>query len=250
MNSKSTEIGSIAKALAKARNEFQHIEKTAEVAVRLNSGGQYKFKYAPLEEIYKKIVPALSKNGISFYQTISSEGGNKIITTVIHESGQWFDTELPYANHPPDPQKLGGLITYMKRYAICMTFGIQADDDNDANDVSDKTKSFEVNNKPKHQPKPSRPEPIVNKPDNYGDPKVRKELLDEIMKQLGILSEGMSKEQKVDLLRAQLKISSIHELSAWPIKELRDGKNRVVLAAQTKDIRKKIKTTKDNTFKI
>lgn len=239
----SVEIGSLAKALAKARNEFGHIEKIAEVAVRLNSGGQYKFKYAPLEEIFKKIIPALSKNGLSFFQTIKTEGGNQIITKVIHESGQWIETSLPYSNHPPDPQKLGGLITYMKRYAICMTFGIQADDDNDANDVSEQTKSFEV------QTKPTRPEPVKTKIDNYGDPKTRQELLKEIQGHLGKLSEGMSQAEKIDLMRSNLSISNFTDLSAWPIKKLRDAKNKLALKIEVPELNQK-KTAKNNKFKI
>lgn len=247
----SESINEIAGALAKARASFGHIEKTAEVSVRMKTGGQYKFSYAPLDEILKKIVGPLSENGIAFFQSISSNGGNnKIKTRVIHSSGQWFETSFPFGSMPHQAQELGGLITYMKRYSICMTFGIQADDDNDANEVSEKTDSFQVKENKKVQTpiKKEAPKPK----DNLGHPQVRLELIEEIKGCLTTLTAGMETAQKIEFMEVYLKVKSFNDLLAQPIEALRNHKNELndMISKKFDDKGKEKKSVKTNKFKM
>lgn len=127
----------LADALAKAQMEMPVIERSRTVNVRMQSGGTYTFKYAPLDEIFSKIRPVLGKHGLSLSQLITSdEKGMVIETMLMHKSGQHIVSVARLPSVPAKPQDLGGLITYMRRYAIQCIVGIAAEE-NDADEMSE-----------------------------------------------------------------------------------------------------------------
>lgn len=127
----SAEIKDISAALSAFQGSVTQPKLEKEVKVKTRTGGEYKFKYADLSACVKAAAPALKEHGLSVTQIII-EG--KLITMLMHTSGQWFKSELilPPAQSS-DYQSFGSAITYLKRYSYCAILGIAADTDNDAN---------------------------------------------------------------------------------------------------------------------
>lgn len=121
---KSQSIENLAKALVKAQAEFPDVPKTKEVIVSTQRGN-YVFKYAPLEDMIKKLRPTLTKHGLGFTQ---GANGGSIITTIFHESGEWISHIMPLEDNP-DPQRYGSQFTYRRRYSLKAALGIETDDD-------------------------------------------------------------------------------------------------------------------------
>jgi hypothetical protein len=132
---RSTEINELAKALAKFKGSCPKIKQESTVKVALKTGGSYSFKYADLATIDEAVTPALSANGLSVTQLVGSPG--ELTTFLMHESGQFISTTstMPVGN-VSDKQVIGGVITYLRRYAIAAILGIVSDEDDDANYAS------------------------------------------------------------------------------------------------------------------
>lgn len=151
---KSTETKDLYTALAKAQAEMG--------MASLNTQNPYfKTRYADLSEIVKVSRPALSKNGLSVTQQIISndDGGNVLITTLAHNSGQYIESRMRIIPPKSDVQTLGSYITYLRRYSYAALVGIvTGDEDDDGEEVmADQRKAFakgpaQVNYEPKKQP--------------------------------------------------------------------------------------------------
>ena len=128
MNS-SQNLQNLAAAMVKAQSELPAIPRSRTVKV-VGQKGSYEFAYAPFEEIIRHVRPILSKNGLAFTQGAS---GDKLVTTVLHASGEWISHETAIVNVQGTAQSYGSALTYAKRYGFCGAFGIQADDDDDGN---------------------------------------------------------------------------------------------------------------------
>jgi hypothetical protein len=116
------------KALVKFQSEMKPVPKEA-------SNPHYKSNFADLSGIIQAASPLLAKNGLGFLQTMRVDGERNILQTkIIHASGQSELSEI-IVPHQNDPQKLGALITYLKRYSLQAALGIPTEDD-DAESVS------------------------------------------------------------------------------------------------------------------
>lgn len=96
----------------------------------------YKNKYADLDNIWKNIQIPLRKNGFVLCQpcqTIDSE--SFIIKTILYHipSGQMLESSI--STKTSDPQKIGAIITYFRRYEISALLGIVTEDDTDGNNT-------------------------------------------------------------------------------------------------------------------
>lgn len=139
----------VMEALAKAQSEFPQIDKNQEVEVKEKGTGKllYKFQYADLTEIVNKTRPALSKNGISYTQSIAlfPDVGVCYFTRLMC-GGQWLDTGLIPAKQVlscGSMKDTAAIATYGKRLSLSEALGVAADDDMDAPES------------PKEQPQPS-----------------------------------------------------------------------------------------------
>lgn len=126
---KSDTTAQIFSALAKAQAEFPAIPRSRTVTVQ-SQKGSYKFAYAPFEDILRAVKPILAAHGLAYSQ---GSDGDKLITVVTHESGEWFSHGTAIINLGGSAQGYGSALTYARRYGFCGAFGIQADDDDDAN---------------------------------------------------------------------------------------------------------------------
>jgi hypothetical protein len=133
---RSESIANIASALCKFQAECPAPKKTAE-------NPHFKSKYSPLEEIISTIKPYLAKNGLSFFQSTTTEGENICVTTLIlHESGEYIESEpLKLPMGKVTAQGAGSAVTYARRYSLCAALGIAAEDDDDGNAATEQPKA-------------------------------------------------------------------------------------------------------------
>jgi cellobiose-specific phosphotransferase system component IIA len=128
----SEQLNELASALAAAQGEFKAVPKDA-------TNPHLKNKYATLDAIIATTRSALSKNGLSFTQLLSTaeQGEKEVLTTLLlHESGQWLSAtvgiDVPDVHKGiNDLQAFGSSLTYMKRYALGAMLGIATDQDDD-----------------------------------------------------------------------------------------------------------------------
>jgi hypothetical protein len=128
----SPQIGQLASALVKFKQEVPAISLNAKVKIKTKSGHEYSFDYADLPHIDKIVSPALTKNGLVVTQLVQDPG--MLTTLLIHESGEYISTQsrMPAGNNI-DKQELGSIVTYLRRYALTAILGIIANEDDDAN---------------------------------------------------------------------------------------------------------------------
>ena len=114
----------LAEAMSKAQAEMGG-------AVKDSSNPFFKSSYADLTSVIKAIKEPFANNGLSFVQfPINGDHSIGVITRVMHESGEWLESEylLPLVKN--DPQSAGSAITYARRYSLAAMAGIPAIDGN------------------------------------------------------------------------------------------------------------------------
>ena len=110
-------------AMAKARSEMK--------APKLDgTNPHFKSRYVTLAGLLEAVMPALSANGIHIWQAPVDDC---LLTVVTHESGESVEyrSKMPPAK---DPQQLGSILTYFRRYILSgiTQCSSQIDDDAEA----------------------------------------------------------------------------------------------------------------------
>lgn len=145
---KSESIEEISKALSNAWKEIKNPKHNQTVKVKTKTGGSYQFEYTDLAGILEEIKPHLSENGLMVIQdTYTTDTENAFAVTVktriLHESGEWIESNPLMFPVPNNIQDMGGLITYMKRYSLSAMLGISTEEDDDGNLASGNTAEFQ-----------------------------------------------------------------------------------------------------------
>ncbi len=121
-------MSDITKALAAAQAAFPQIPKNREV-----NAGPRRYKYAELATILSAVTPVLSANGLAVTQrTDITDRGTVLITDLRHIGGEVISSCLPLHMDGLQPQALGSLLTYLKRYSLTSLLNVAADEDDDA----------------------------------------------------------------------------------------------------------------------
>jgi hypothetical protein len=142
MDFQSLELGELAKALVQAQSEMENVKKGAENPF-------FKSKYADLASVREASIDILNKHGLCIIQTMGNGDGKvKVITTLLHSSGQFIRGELGMVPAKNDPQAIGSVISYFRRYSWQAIIGLSAEDD-DANSAT---------------AQPANQKPIVSRP--------------------------------------------------------------------------------------
>jgi len=133
-----TDYGPLAAALSKAQASFGTITREKEVIVKTKTGGEYKFKYAPLDVILAAVRQPLADNGLAILQLLDED---VLVTSLLHESGAIISgrTPIPAAE---GVQAYGSAITYLRRYALQALLGIAAEEDDDGNRAAGNKATF------------------------------------------------------------------------------------------------------------
>ena len=123
MNTQSENIADLAIALSKAQAENGTVHKDAKNPF-------YKTNYASLAQVWETVRPALTANGLSVVQLPSQdEKGYYVESMLIHSSGQWIKCRTYMKPVKEDPQGIGSLISYARRYALQSLVMVCPDDD-------------------------------------------------------------------------------------------------------------------------
>lgn len=120
----SESIAELAEALSKAQGEIEGATKDA-------VNPFHKSKYADLHSVIACAKEPLATNGLSVVQPTQMIAGQLcLITILMHKSGQWIKSVVPLLSDKQDPQSIGKVYTYYRRYAYSSLLGIsQYDDD-------------------------------------------------------------------------------------------------------------------------
>jgi hypothetical protein len=114
----------IAAALVKAQKEFGPALKTS-------TNPHFRSRYADLSACVEAVIDALNNNGIYLMQlTDEHDGGVKVSTTFIHESGEQLSGGtlfMPASKH--DAQGFGSALSYARRYSLMAACGIAPEED-------------------------------------------------------------------------------------------------------------------------
>lgn len=130
---KSENICDLAKAL-------MVVQASLTPARRDSTNPYYNSTYADLSSVWESCRGLLSKNGLCVIQgnRVGAENTLVVETFLIHESGQWIQSELSLPLSKNDPQGVGSAMTYGRRYGLAAIIGIVADADDDGNAASAK----------------------------------------------------------------------------------------------------------------
>ena len=123
----------------------------------------FKSKYCKLEDLIQHVREPLSSHGLTFVQNIVNEEKSVMAqTTIIHQSGETLTLDGPAVLIDKfTPQGVGAACTYAKRYGICSAFGIESDDDDDANSVEDQFKDKDKTKPPAKKAPAKKVTPIA-----------------------------------------------------------------------------------------
>ncbi len=119
----STDISKLAEALAKAQGIMRGAKEDT-------SNTFFKSKYADLTSVWEACRESLSSNGLSVCQMIDSESEKmRLITILMHSSGQWVKSFMPIIPKQMTVQDVGSAMTYARRYALAAIVGVCPEDD-------------------------------------------------------------------------------------------------------------------------
>lgn len=117
-------------ALAKAQLAFGKITKN-----QTAKAGSYSYAYADLATILSTVTDALNKEGVFLSQDVTSSGNDVHCRTILYYvDGSTIvsgEIAIPACGGNNAAQARGSAITYARRYSLCATLGIAADDDDD-----------------------------------------------------------------------------------------------------------------------
>lgn len=130
-NGKQSDVSSLYVKLAKAKNKMGAVLKKSK-------NPYFKSNYADLNAHIDAVEPTLLEFGLVLTQPIESNGVNNVVKSVVTdvESGMSVTSALALPTFE-DMQKLGGAITYARRYTLSALLGMKAEDD-DGNLASNK----------------------------------------------------------------------------------------------------------------
>jgi hypothetical protein len=123
----SEKIGELSKALAKVQGTISHPSKKHKVKFQQTS-----YSYASLADVINVSKKSLSENGLSIVQMPeNTPDGISISTILMHQSGEWIQSELFFPLKDRKPQSIGSAITYARRYSLSAFLNISSEDDDD-----------------------------------------------------------------------------------------------------------------------
>lgn len=151
----SQQVNELFDAIARAKAKFPVIEKTRVAEVPMKSGGKYSYSYADLADINSAITKPLSEEGLAVLQPMGVINGDHFVLTLItHKSGQWLQSSYRIDIDPDMGEQIkGSAITYSRRYALCATLGIVAEEDDDGA-AAQKSKGSKVSGDDANSKKP------------------------------------------------------------------------------------------------
>ncbi len=125
--STSEKLDEFSKAFPKAQALIQPALKKSTAG-----SGNYKYNYAELSDVWCACQDALNSNGFSILQygvPSDKQGYIAMATRLLHESGQWLEGVMESPLIKADPQGVGSVTTYLRRYSLAAMVGVPMVDD-------------------------------------------------------------------------------------------------------------------------
>ncbi len=121
------------------------------IEAQTGEGAQRLFRYAPLSSGLEIVRKTLGQHEIATVQTtaLDQTAGIVNLTTVLaHSSGEWIASDWPVCAiaDTATPHRMGGALTYARRYALFTLVGIAGEDDLDAPDLITPTRQSPARN--------------------------------------------------------------------------------------------------------
>jgi len=136
----SEQVNELFTAMAKAQAEIKNPAKNMKNTF-------FKTEYADLTAVLNAIRPVASSHGLSFIQSVDMIDDRVTVQSQIsHNSGQWIRCSAMVPLTPGAknvPQDIGIISTYIRRYQAQAMWGINAEDDNDAQTLTDNSIGIE-----------------------------------------------------------------------------------------------------------
>ena len=94
----------------------------------------FRNRYASLKSCLDTVRPVLARHGLVLSQfVVSSENGaDRLVTRLLHQSGQFVEDEGISLVGSDNMQKLGSAMSYGSRYGLLSVLGLVGDPDDDA----------------------------------------------------------------------------------------------------------------------
>lgn len=124
------------KKIGKIQQEIGTISKNKE-------NPYYKSKYFDINKLLEELLPLFDEYGLTVTQPLgySEQNDRTLIKTIIQDDDDKIEFSAPLPQNR-DPQKMGKVITYYRRYLLTSFFCLQAEDD-DGNEAAGKTSKGE-----------------------------------------------------------------------------------------------------------
>lgn len=137
-------------ALIAFQSRIHSIGKDRTVEVKTEKG-RYEFKYATLASAWDEIRPHMWATGLGLMQFPTVDLQRKIVavlTELVHVSGETRQAviELPLVR--ADPQGIGAIISYGRRYGAFAILGLTQEDENEEAVLEQKTPAAKMMAKP------------------------------------------------------------------------------------------------------
>jgi hypothetical protein len=114
-------------ALGRVQSAIGGVKKTGKNTFFNNA------RYIELSTLLDALHPEMEKNGLVLLQNLdtTNEGQLVLSTRLVHESGGFLGPFncLLHSKDDRDPQKVGSVVTYYRRYALMTLFAIGGEDD-------------------------------------------------------------------------------------------------------------------------
>ena len=124
----SATLAAISPALVAALGELRGVAKDSK-------NPHFKNDYASLEAVIETARPVLASHGLAFMQGLGEYvgGAMTVSTRILHESGEWIESDFQMPVAKSDPQGTASASTYARRYSLMGILGLPAvDDDGEA----------------------------------------------------------------------------------------------------------------------
>jgi len=136
----SDQINELAAALVQARTKFAPLKKTHTARVA-SAKGTYEYTYSTLDDLYDATNAGLCAAGIVPLHNIETgKDGIGVSTMLLHQSGQFIQTDPVWLPAGITPQSVGSATTYAKRYSLSAALGVAAEEDDDGQVAAPKDK--------------------------------------------------------------------------------------------------------------
>lgn len=157
---RSEQLNELFAALAKAQGAYQAATKDSE-------NPHFRSRYADLASGWNAVRAALSANGLSVIQDLTTdEQGVRVETILGHSSGQFISGDLFVPAARMDAQGIGSASTYGRRYALYAIAGIAPEDD-DGNAAVGQAPQAPAQPAPKQPPAPKPTGPTQAQREEY-----------------------------------------------------------------------------------